>query len=264
VSSQHRYNQSAWDERVRNKRLYTRPATEEDFVDPLKAMDPCGWLGGNVRGKRLLCLASGGGRQSALYAAAGAEVTVVDLSGEMLELDREVAKKRGLYIRIVQTSMDDLSLLADASFEVVVQPVSTCYVPDLVAVYREVARVTSPGGLYISQHKQPGSLQSDVVASDRGYVVNTPYYMNGPLPPVIGNYYHRESDTIEYLHTWESLIGSLCKSGFVVEDLMEPRHGKPTAEKGSFAHRSAYLPPFVKIKARRLANVEKTPNLWVP
>src|SRR5687767_7191926 len=112
----HDYNRKAWDERVRGKRLYTRPATEDEFAEPLKALDPCGWLGGNVKGKRLLCLAAGGGRQSALYATAGAQVTVVDLSSEMLALDEKVARERSLSIRIVQASMDDLSPLADRSF----------------------------------------------------------------------------------------------------------------------------------------------------
>ena len=69
------------------------------------------WLSGGVAGRRLLCLAAGGGRQSAFYAAAGAEVTVVDISPEMLLLDRQVAAERGLNIRSVEASMDDLSAL---------------------------------------------------------------------------------------------------------------------------------------------------------
>ena len=258
------FNRKAWDERVKNKRLYTRPATEEELADPLKAMDPCGWLGGDISGKRLLCLAAGGGRQSVLYAKAGARVTVVDISEEMLKLDRETATKHGLSIRAVQASMDNLSELHDQSFDIVVQPVSTCYIPDIQPVFREVARITVNGGLYVSQHKQPASLQADVVPAERGYALTTPYYMTGPLPPLIGNYYHRESDTIEFLHTWQVLVGGICRAGFVVEDLVEPRHGKIDAEKGSFAHRSAFLPPFVKIKARRIEARIPTRVLWTP
>ena len=92
----------------------------------------------------------------------------------MLELDRRLAAERGLNVRTVETSMDDLAMFPAGAFDVVIQPVSTCYVPDVLAVYREVARVTAAGGLYISQHKQPASLQTEVLSSPRGYVLGEP------------------------------------------------------------------------------------------
>ena len=67
-------------------------------------------------------------------------MTVVNISPEMLAIDRVVAAERGLDLRIVEASMDDLSALRPASFEIVIHPVSTCYVSDVAAVYREVAR----------------------------------------------------------------------------------------------------------------------------
>jgi SAM-dependent methyltransferase len=254
-------NRRAWDALVRKKQCFTTPAPDEDLRDPLGTSDALGWLGGSVAGKRLLCLASGGGRQSAIYAAAGAEVTVVDLSPAMLALDRQVAAERGLNIRAMEASMDDLSALAEASFDVVLQPVSTCYLPDVSAVYREVARVTAPGGIYLSQHKQPASLQANVAPSANGYEITQPYYRRGPLPPVVGSR-HREEGTLEFLHRWEELIGGLCRAGFVIEDLVEPLLARPDAEPGTFAHRCSYLPPYVRIKARRVGSGSQ--RLWVP
>ena len=105
--------------------------------------------------------------------------------------------------------MDDLSMFAPASFDVVVQPVSTCYVPDIVGVYRQVARIIVPGGLYISQHKQPASMQASIEPTRRGYEITEPYYRTGPLPMVSGSL-HREEGTLEFLHRWETLIGGLC------------------------------------------------------
>ncbi|HJS08741.1 MAG TPA: class I SAM-dependent methyltransferase, partial [Pirellulales bacterium] len=211
-------------------------------------------------------LAAGGGRQSALYAAAGAMVTVVDLSPAMLALDRQVAAERNLNIRTVEASMDDLSMLSAAEFDIVIQPVSTCYVPDVQRVYREVARVTSPGGLYISQHKQPVSLQADVRPGGRGYELIEPYYRQGPLPAVVGSQ-HREPGTLEYLHRWEELLGGLCRAGFVIEDVIEPMRARADAEPGSFGHRSRYVAPYVRIKARRAGSVnlkESCAQLWTP
>ncbi len=259
-------NRRAWDALVREQQRHTKPARDQDFANPLAAINGDGWLGLSIAGKRVLCLAAGGGRQSALYAAAGAIVTVVDLSPEMLVLDRAVAQERSLNIRAVEASMDDLSMLSNSEFDIVSQPVSTCYVPDIAKVYREVARVLVAGGLYISQHKQPSSLQADVRPDARGYELTEPYYRTGPLPAVVGSQ-HREPGTLEYLHRWEELIGELCRAGFVIEDLSEPVHAKRDAEPGSFAHRSQFAPPYVRIKARRLgeANGEDSkPKLWTP
>lgn len=265
MSSPHEKNRRAWDDRVRERKLYAVPALDVDFENPLAVVDPCGWLGGDVRGKRLLCLAAGGGRHSALYASAGARVTVVDLSPQVLRLDREMAESRGLKMEIIEASMDHMPMLGDGVFEIVIQPVSTCYVPDVGAVYREVARVTAVGGIYVSQHKQPASLQAEQAWAGRGYLLSEPYNRREPLPPVSSSSLHREAGTAEFLHGWEALIGGLCRSGFVVEDLREPHHAKAGAEPGTVAHRAGYLPPFVKIKARRMGSAAALGGkLWIP
>jgi len=230
---------------------FTRAAADSDFVNPLATVDQVGWLGGDIRGKRLLCLAAGGGKHGPLYAAAGATVTVVDVSGGQLELDRQVAAERRLQLRTVEASMDAMPMLQPGEFDIVIQPVSTCYLPEIGPVYREVARVMRPGGLYISQHKSPTSLQAEVTPGSRGYELVEPYYRNGPLPPVVGSP-HREEGTLEYLHRWEEILGLMCRAGFVIEDLLEPLHAKPDAVRGAFGHRSQFVAPYVRIKARRI------------
>ncbi len=207
----------------------------------------------------MLCLAAGGGRHSVLYAAAGAVVTVVDLSPAMLALDRQVAAERQLPVRVVETSMDDLSMFLPGEFDLVVQPVSSCYIRNIAPLYREVARVLAVDGIYISQHKQPTSLQTAVEPNAAGrYELIEPYYRAGALPEVTGSP-HREPGTLEYLHRWQELVGGLCAVGFVIEDLREPLHAKSDAEVGSFGHRSQYVAPYVRIKARRVAK-----NLPIP
>ena len=160
--------------------------------------------------------------------------------------------------------MDDLSMLAAQSFEVVIQPVSTCYAPDVAKVYKEVARVTAGGGLYISQHKQPGSLQASALPASGGYTLIHSYYQRGALPPEIAGLEHREAGAAEFLHTWEQLLGAMCRAGFVIEDLLEPRHADAAAAPGTFAHRSSYLPPYVTVKARRRSEANNGRSLWVP
>lgn len=264
--SSHQHNRRAWDRLARQGHCLTRPAVDAGFARGLECIDPLGWLGSSLAGWRVLCLAAGGGKHGPLYAAAGGTVTVLDLSPEMLALDRQVAAERGCDLRIVEGSMDDLSVLEPAGFDLVIQPVSTCYVPDVGRVYREVARVTAPGGLYISQHKQPASLQADVRPSARGYELTEPYFRQGPLPEVLGSV-HREPGTHEYLHRWEELLGGMCRAGFVIEDLIEPPHASPTAAPGEFGHRSQFVPPYVRIKARRVGGAgepSRSAPLWVP
>jgi SAM-dependent methyltransferase len=192
-------------------------------------------------------------------------VTVVDISPQMLAIDRQVAAERGFDVRTVEASMDDLSALAAAEFEIVIQPVSTCYVDDVVAVYREVARVTLSGGLYISQHKQPASLQASVEPSPRGYEIVEPYYRRGPLAQVEGSP-HREAGTLEFLHRWEELLGGMCRAGFAIEDVLEPLHADEGATVGSFAHRSRYVAPYVRVKARRVGRPPDAARgkMWIP
>src|SRR5262245_29701250 len=215
------HNRRAWDDMTAKRQRFTRAAADDDFANPLATVDQIGWLGGSIRGKCVLCLAAGGGKHGPLYAAAGAVVTVVDISSAQLELDRVVAAERRLELQTVEASMDDLTMFSASEFDIVIQPVSTCYLPEIGPVYREVGRVMRPGGLYVSQHKSPTSLQADTQPSARGYELTEPYYRTGPLPPVTGSP-HREEGTLEYLHRWEEIMGLMCRAGFVIEDLIEP------------------------------------------
>ena len=253
-------NAKAWDALARERVALAQPARDDELREPLATVDPAGWLGGDIRGWRVLCLAAGGGRHSALYAAAGAVVTVVDVSGEMLAIDRAVAAERGFDARLVQTSMDELSMFAPGEFDAVIHPVSTCYVADVAPVFQAVARVVRPGGLYISQHKSPVSLQTsqhpDRLRFSGSYTIDEPYYREGPLPSADPGRL-RERGTLEFLHRWEQLLGGICRAGFAIEDVLEPLHAEPDADHGSFAHRAQYVAPYVRIKARRAAEGQR-------
>ncbi len=233
-----------------------KPASDDEFAHPLQTVDPLGWLGASISGWQVLCLAAGGGRQSALYASAGADVTVVDISPSMLELDRAVARERKLSIRPIQASMDQLEMLSSSQFDLVIHPVSTCYLPDVRPVFAEVSRVLRDGGLYVSQHKSPVSLQADSQPDgSSSFRLNHEYYRNDPIPEVSQqngvSRRLREPGAIEYLHRLEQLIGGICRSGMVIEDLIEPMHADATAERGSFGHRACYVAPYLRIKARK-------------
>ncbi len=262
----HRTNREVYDHMAATQDPLCRPASDAELADPLATVDPAGWLGPSIQGRRVLCLAAGGGRQSSLYAAAGAEVTVVDLSPAMLELDRRVAAERGYALRLFETSMEDLSGLPAAEYDFVIQPVSTCYVPDIGRVFREVSRVCQSRALYISQHKQPISLQASTSRNSHGeYSLVHEYYRGEPVPPpkqtTRASQRLRESGATEYLHRWEQIIGGMCRSGFVIEDLSEPLHARRDAVGDSFSHRAKFIAPYVRIKARKRGSRPRQTNI---
>ncbi len=245
-------NISAWDRMARAGHILATPATDEELKNPLRVVDEIGWLGGNIQGWRVLCLAAGGGRHAPLYCAAGAVVTVVDLSSGMLEIDREVAMQRKMDIRLIECDMCDLSSLQNEEFDLVVHPVSTCYVDRPSAVFYEVARVLGPGGLYISQHKQPMNLQASLLLDGGNYVIERPAASGSIAASATQPSRLREPGTNEIIHSLQSILGGICRAGFVIEDLVEPHHAKPDQPPGSFGHRCSYIPPYIRIKSRRL------------
>jgi len=242
-------NAGAWDKLANDPRFHAHPqALPPDVATARAAIDP--WLSEWQPGSKLLLLAAGGGTHSGLHAAAGFDVTVVDQCDRMLAIDRQLAERFALAITVQELSLQDLSPLLPASFDAVVQPVSSCYVADLAAVYRQVGRVLRSGGLYIAQHKQPGSLQAS--GNPRGdYRLRLPVFAGLPLGQALETDEHLEPGTTEFIHPLETLLGELCRSGFVIEAVTEPPRGDAWAAPGSPAHRACYLPPYLKIKARR-------------
>ena len=61
----------------------------------------------------------------------------------------------------------------------------------------------------------------------------------------------REVGTDEFVHSLTDVLGGICRSGFCLEDFFEPSEGDSEATRGSFAHRAAFLPPYIRVLARK-------------
>lgn len=244
-------NRVVWESLNGDSRFVADTNKQLHRAESLAALDP--WLleDGPLDGKHVLCLAAGGGTHGPLLASAGASVTVVDFSASLLAIDKKIAAANGLTLETLEASMEDLSRLASDAFDVVVQPVSACYVSDLGRVYREVHRVLKLGGLYLLQHKQPGSLQASSEWIADSYGVRIQHASGQRLPKAVEYSVNREAGTIEFLHSLDSMLGGLCRQGFAIEDVSEPPRGDAWAKAGTAEHRACYLPPYLKIKARR-------------
>lgn len=169
---------------------------------------PAEWFG-DLRGKKVLCLAGAGGLQAPVLACAGAEVTVLDLSEKMLDRDRAVAAREGLDIRIEHGNMCDLSRFEDGSFDLVLNPPSLFYVPDVTPVFREVYRVLKKGGSFIMISMAPIAYVCDYDAEEGCYkAVNRMPYCSAD--------HADQGDWVEFGHTMESYIGGQLQCGFVL------------------------------------------------
>jgi SAM-dependent methyltransferase len=184
-----------------------------------------------VAGQRVLCLAAGGGQQSAVFGLLGADVTVVDFVEGQLEADRIAARHYGYEVATLRSDMRDLSALGKESFDLVFQAESMAYVPDCASVFAEVARVLRPGGTYRVEFLQPAAFA--VEWDGEGYRVARPY----------GERTHEREDVgIETRHTLADIFNGLMRAGFEIESVHErPRTAGSDSEPGTWAHQERYV-----------------------
>lgn len=134
------YNRQAWNREVQTSNPWTIPVDEQVIAAARRGEwsilltptlpTPREWFP-PLPGAEVLCLASGGGQQSPVLAAAGARVTVLDNSPSQLEQDRRVAEREGLALRLVEGDMADLSVFTDSSFDLIFHPVSNVFAADV-------------------------------------------------------------------------------------------------------------------------------------
>ena len=205
---------------------------------------PRDWFG-EIAGKDLLGLASGGGQQCPIFAAAGARVTSFDASDEQLANDRAVAEREGLELRTLQGYMHDLSSFADASFDLIFHPCSNCYAPQILPVWRECSRVLRPGGALLAGFNNPAHYIFDSAAQDRGELEPryTLPYSDFDMPETQLRSFIERDHTIEFSHTLEEQIGGQLAAGLMLTAMFEDADSEP-------ARPSAKLfPPFIATRA---------------
>jgi SAM-dependent methyltransferase len=248
------YNRTAWDRQVNEGNKWTVPVGPEVtaaarrgewsiVLTPTKPV-PRDWFG-PLAGADVLGLASGGGQQGPVFAAAGAKVTVFDNSPGQLARDREVADRDGLTIETVEGDMRDLSCFPDGRFDLVFHPCSNCFVPDVRPVWREAVRVLRPGGVLLAGFANPALyVFDDAAATDRGELVvrhAIPYSDLESLTDEERRRYTDKGEPLVYGHTLDDQIGGQLAAGFVLAGFYEDRDpGHPLAK---------YLPAFIATRA---------------
>lgn len=185
---------------------------------------PASWFG-EIRGKDVLCLASGGGQQAPVLAAAGARVVSFDLSDEQLKKDRDVAAREGLTIRCIQGDMADLGAFGDASFDLIVHPISNVFVPDVLPVWHECHRVLRPDGRLLAGMMNPWFFLFDHEAAERSGVLTAVYRLPYQEPDSLAGQARRDWEagrlTAQFSHSLEAQLGGQTAAGFAIVGLYE-------------------------------------------
>lgn len=190
------------------------------LLTPTKPV-PHDWFG-NLKGKAVLGLASGGGQQMPIFNALGAKCTVLDYSKAQLESERTVAQREGYEIEIVHADMTKPLPFPDGSFDLIFHPVSNCYVEQVEPIWRECARVLKPGGVLLAGLDNGVNFWFDEKEERLTYTM--------PFNPLV-NPQHRklleeQDGGMQFSHSIDEQIGGQLRAGLCLTDIYEDVNGE--------------------------------------
>lgn len=181
---------------------------------------PHEWFG-DMNGKKLLGLASGGGQQMPIFAALGAVCTVLDYSAKQLESERMVSQREGYDIDIIRADMTKPLPFPDETFDIIFHPVSNCYVADVLPIWKECFRILKKGGILLAGVDNGLNFAFDL--EEKNVIFKMPF---DPLH----NEEHRkflekENDGMQFSHTIDEQIGGQLAAGFRLTNVYGDTNG---------------------------------------
>ena len=202
--------------------IYEQAEREEwdVYLTPTKTV-PHEWFG-ELNGKKILGLASGGGQQMPVFSALGAVCTVLDYSPLQLESERLVAEREGYDIRIIRGDMTKPLPFEDGEFDMIFHPVANCYVEEVRPIWKECFRVLKRGGYLLSGTDH---YVNYIVDGEEKQIVNKLPF--NPLKNPEQRKLLEEDDAgIQFSHSLEEQIGGQLEAGFTLLALYEDTNGE--------------------------------------
>lgn len=174
-----------------------------------------------LAGAQVLGLASGGGQQMPIFAAQGAQCTVLDYSEQQLAREVEVAEREGYAIETVKADMTQPFPFADAHFDLIFHPVSNCYVETIEQIWQQCFRVLKPGGILLAGLDNGINYLFD--ETEERVIRKLPH---NPLkdPDLYAESMNKDWG-LQFSHTIEEQIGGQLRAGFVLTDIYHDTNG---------------------------------------
>lgn len=201
--------------------IYEKAKKDDWFVllTPTKPV-PREWFC-NMKGAKVLGLASGGGQQMPIFTAIGADCTVLDYSELQLLSEKQVAEREGYEIKTIKADMTKPLPFEDETFDLIFHPVSNCYVEDVIPIWKECYRVLKKGGILLSGLDNGFNYLFDENESE--------VVQSLPFNPLKDERLYEESIKndwgLQFSHTIEEQIGGQLKAGFILTDIYQDTNG---------------------------------------
>lgn len=203
-----------WGKPIPHETFLAAQAGKWDVVlTPTKPV-PHSWFG-DLHGKKVLGLASGGGQQMPIFAALGADCTVLDYSPRQLESERLLAEREGYPIEMIRADMSKPLPFEDERFDLIFHPVSNVYIREVLPVWRECFRILKHGGVLLAGLDNGLNF---AFTAEEGKLDNTLPFDPLTHPEQLAQL-EAENDGIQFSHTIEEQIGGQLAAGFRLTDV---------------------------------------------
>ncbi len=222
------HNQQAWDNYVDKNDQWTIPVSEKEIaaarngqveivLTPTKKV-PLNWFP-KLAGLKILGLASGGGQQGPILAAAGATVTIFDNSPKQLGQDQKLSEQYNLGIKTVRGDMRDLSVFENESFDLIFNPCSILFVDNIQLIWNECYRVLKPNGVLMTGLINPMAFQINEDSLQLTYP--QPFSDLKSLPEEELKTLLQNKEALVFGHSLSDQIGGQLNAGFAITNMFE-------------------------------------------
>ena len=204
---------------------------------------PKEWVS-KLKGAEVLALACGGGQQCPVFAAHGAKVTVTDVSNSQLVKEKYVSQREGYDINIIKADMSKPFQFADHSFDMIFNPISNCYIEDIIPMWGECARVIKSGGVLMMAFVKEEHFMFEPDFKNEDLLISRHSLPFNPLKDLSKEQLLEKQNTqmpLAFSHTLTEQIGGLMKAGFEITDIYEDCDGGGLFDK--------YMNSYVAVRA---------------
>jgi len=172
-------------------------------------------LKNRVKNMKVLDLGCGSGIFSKKLLQLGSNVVGLDLSKSLIDIARKENPKIEFHIGDAKKTQ-----FKKTSFDIVSSSLMIHYFNNLDPLFKEISRILKNNGTLVFSFHHPTSEVTDKVK------------MNGKNVSILNPYFHsnkykwtmmKEMELISYHHTFETISKSLKKSGFLIEQIIEPK-----------------------------------------